>query len=325
MSGPAPLGPDLVTAPGVHTGGGRPRPIGYIAYISAATLFAINGTNLKALLDTGISAERLVQVRITGAFLVLLIAVAIMRPRALRLRRAEIPWILAYGAAGVSMTQYLYFLALEVLPVGVALVIEFTAPFMVALWVRFAMHQRVNGRVWFGMLVAIPGLVLIAQVWKGFSVNALGLLAAFGAAAALALYYLVGERLQTRPEPRDSMSLTMWAMGAATLFWAIVQPVWSFPWQDLVGDAFPFETDGPAVPIPILITWMILLGTVVPFFLATTALRFISAAQVSTIGMVEPLIASVVAWIALGQVLAPTQIIGGVIVLVGVFIAERSR
>ncbi len=320
-----PLGPDLVAAPGAEGRTGRPRPLGYVAYLTAATLFAINGTNLKALLDTGISAERLVQVRITGAFLILLIAVAVTRPRALRLRRAEIPWILAYGAVGVSLTQYLYFISLQVLPVGVALVIEFTAPFMVALWVRFAMHQRVNGRVWFGMLVAIPGLVLVAQVWKGFSVNAIGVLAAFGAAAALALYYLVGERLQTRPEPRDSMSLTMWAMGAAALFWAIAQPVWSFPWQDLSGQGFPFGADGPAVPIPVLAGWMVILGTVVPFFLATTALRYISAAQVSTIGMVEPLIASAVAWVALGQVLAPTQILGGVIVLVGVYIAERSR
>jgi drug/metabolite transporter (DMT)-like permease len=312
-----------VAAPG--SAAHRSRVIGYIAYITAATLFAINGTNLKALLDTGISPERLVQVRITGAFLILLIAVAITRPRALRLRRAEIPWILAYGAAGVSLTQYLYFIALQVLPVGVALVLEFTAPFMVALWVRFAMHQKVNGRVWFGMLVAVPGLVLVAQVWNGFSVNFLGLLAALGAAAALALYYLVGERLQTRPEPRDSMSLTMWAMAAAALFWALVQPVWSFPWQDLTGKGFPFGTEGLAVPVVVLVAWMILLGTVVPFFLATTALRFISAAQMSTIGMVEPLIASAVAWVALGQVLAPAQIIGGVIVLAGVYIAEKSR
>lgn len=325
MSGVQPSAPEPVALPDSSGQGSRPRPIGYIAYLCAAALFAINGTNLKALLDTGISAERLVQVRITGAFLILFVIVAISRPRALRLRRAEIPWILAYGAVGVSLTQYLYFIALQVLPVGVALVLEFTAPFMVALWVRFAMHQRVNGRVWFGMIVAIPGLILIAQVWNGFSVNALGLLAAFGAAAALAIYYLVGEHLQARPEPRDSMSLTMWAMAAAALFWAIAQPVWSFPWQDLDGEGLPFGKDGSAVPILVLVAWMIVLGTVVPFFLATTALRFISAAQVSTLGMVEPLIASVVAWIALGQVLNPWQILGGAIVLTGVYLAEKAR
>ena len=55
------------------------------------------------------------------------------------------------------------------------------------------------------------------------------------------------------------------------------------------------------------------------------ALAYISAAQASIIGMTEPLIASIIAWIALAEVFTPVQMVGGVVVLLGVYLAERSR
>ena len=114
---------------------------GYLLYLAAASLFALNGTVSKSLLLTGIDAARLSQVRVTGAFLVLLVVVAIVRPAALRITKKELPILLAYGVLGIGMTQYLYFVALETLPIGVALLIEFTAPIMVELWFRFGMKQ----------------------------------------------------------------------------------------------------------------------------------------------------------------------------------------
>ena len=67
------------------------------------------------------------------------------------------------------------------------------------------------------------------------------------------------------------------------------------------------------------------MGTVIPFALAMKSLAYITAAQASTIGMTEPLIASIIAWIVLSEVLTPVQIAGGAIVLAGVYLAERSR
>jgi len=99
------------------------RPLlGYALYLLAATLFAINGTVSKALLLTGIDSTYLSQLRVTLAFLILFAFVAITRPRSLRIRRDEIGILLAYGVLGVAMTQYLYFLALETLPVACSLV-----------------------------------------------------------------------------------------------------------------------------------------------------------------------------------------------------------
>ena len=87
----------------------------------------------------------------------------------------------------------------------------------------------------------------------------------------------------------------------------------------------PLAGTGPQLPLWVLSTWMVVMGTVVPFALAMTALAYITAAQASIIGMTEPLIASIIAWIALSEVLTPVQMAGGAVVLVGVYLAERSR
>ncbi|MEO5964503.1 MAG: DMT family transporter, partial [Candidatus Limnocylindrales bacterium] len=119
-----------------------PHPArGYLLYLGAAMLFALNGTVAKTLLLGGLEATRLSQLRATAAFLILLAFIALTRRSALRLRRDEIPLLLIYGILGIALTQYLYFAAIEVLPIGIALLIEFTAPLMIAVWFRFGLHH----------------------------------------------------------------------------------------------------------------------------------------------------------------------------------------
>jgi drug/metabolite transporter (DMT)-like permease len=291
----------------------------------AAALFALNGTISKSILLTGFDSARLSQLRVTAAFMILLAFVAIRRRSALRLGRPEIPILLAYGILGVAMTQYLYFVSISRLPVGIALLIEFTAPIMVALWFRFGMHQPTRRTVWLALVIALVGLAMVGQVWLGFTLDGIGVIAGFGAAAALAIYYILADVQVRRPDARDPVSLTMWGFGAAALFWAVVQPWWSFPWSGLNGDGHPLGETGPAVPIWVLCSYMIILGTVVPFWLVVVSLQHIRASQASVIGMTEPLLATFIAWAALGEVLAPVQIVGAVVVLVGVFLAENSR
>ena len=311
--------------PGIPAAPHRRRPLGYALYFLAALLFAVNGTVSKTILLTGIPSARLSELRVTAAFLILLAIVAAMRPRALRIRRDEIGLLLAFGILGIAMTQWLYFVSIERLPIGIALVIEFTAPIMVALWFRFGRRQPVRSTVWVGLGLALAGLVLIAQVWQGFTLDVLGVAAALGAAAALAVYYILAEHQVHRPGARDTVSLTMWGFGAAALFWAIVQPWWTFPWSTLAGTGQPLGPDGPSVGLPLLAAWMVVLGTVVPFWIVVVSLHHLTSSQASTVGMIEPVMASMVAWVALSEILSPMQIIGGLVVLAGVYLAERSR
>ncbi len=304
----------------------NPHPYtGYFLYLIASVLFALNGTVSKAILMTGIDTERLSQLRVTVAFLVLLTFVAIKRPDALRLKRKEIPVLIAYGILGVAMTQYLYFVALVYLPVGVALLIEFTAPVMVALWMRLVWKEPTRKTVWLALGMAIAGLALVAQIWNGFALNAVGVIAALLAAVSLTIFYILGDKQMRVENHRDPVSLVMWGFAAAALFWAIVQPWWSFPWDLLSGDSEPLGSAEVIFPIWSLSIYLVLLGTVIPFWLTVESLKHLRASQASTVGLTEPLFATIIAWILLGESLTLVQLFGGALILVGVFVAEHSR
>lgn len=303
----------------------RRRALGYTLYLVAAAMFALNGTVSKTILLTGVPAARLSEFRITAAFLVLFVFVLITHPERLKIKRTEWGKFIAYGVLGVAMTQFLYFVALQTLNVGIALLIEFTAPIMVALWFRFGRKDPVRKTVWLALLIAILGMAMVGQVWQGLTLDTLGVLAGFGAAAALATYYVMGEDLVSGEDARDPVSLTMWGFGFGAAFWAIVAPWWSFPWDTFADESPPLAGSGPVLPLWLLIAWMVLLGTVIPFWLVVTSMKHINASQASVIGMSEPLMAILIAWALLGEVLTAWQWIGALTVLAGVFLAERSR
>jgi len=300
--------------------------IGYGLYLTAAALFGFNGTVSKTLLASGISAARLSQLRVTLAFLVMFLVVLVTRRAALRITSwAELRLLAAYGVFGVMLTQFLYFVAIHRIPVGITLIIEFMAPFVVAFWMRATRGERLSSRVWLGMCAALAGLVLIAQVWQGFKLDGFGTLAAFGAMAALAVYFIMGEAATVAPHNRDAVSVTMFGFAGAALVWAIVQPWWTFPWDYLDGRSEPWGSMGWQFPLPVLVASMVLLGTVTTFWLVVASFKHINAAQASSIGMAEPVLASVIAWLLIGEALSAWQIVGIVITGSGILFAERNR
>ena len=298
---------------------------GYLLYLSAATLFSINGTVAKTLMLGGLGATHLSQLRVTVAALLMLIALGATRPAVLRLQRAEVPLLLVFGVFGVAATQGLYFVSIQTLPIGVSLLIEFTSPLLITLWFRFVLHHPTKRIVWAGLVGAIGGLAVVARVWEGFTLEPGGFAAAVGACIALAVYFITADMQVRGTHPRDPVSLTMWGMVAATVFWAIVQPLWAFPVAELGGSAHLLGTAGPLVPVWTLAAWIVVMGTVVPFSLVVLSMQHLRASQASTMGMVEPVIATTIAWFALGETLSPIQLAGGAILLGGVLIAERNR
>ena len=311
--------------PGVAAAPRASAPRGYALYLVAASLFALNGTVAKTVMASGVDVWRLSQLRATGAFLVLLAFVALANPRALRVRRGEIPLLAVYGVLGVAATQALYFLSITRLAIGISLLIEFTSPLVIALWFRFGLRHPTRPAVWVGLAMALGGLAIVAQVWDGFTLDPLGFAAALGAMLALVLYFLSADAQVRGPYRRDPISLTMWGMGAAALFWAIADPWWSYPWATLGGTALVEGTGAVAWPVPLLVGYVVVLGTVVPFSFAVLSMRHLRASQASVVGMTEPIIATGIAWVLLGETFSPVQLAGAVLVLGGILLAERSR
>jgi len=295
---------------------------GMLLALGAAVLFAVNGNVSKVALLNGVSSLELVSVRSAGTAVILFGLTALRNPAALRVGRRELGFLALYGVTGIAMVQWLYFVAIQRMPVGIALLFEYTAPLMVALWVRFVQQQPVKSRLWLGLACALSGLAMVAQFWKGMTLDPIGLISAVGAGAALACYYLMGEHGQ---RDRDPISLMAFSFGFSAILWAIVSPWWAFPFSRLVHEvdlpgALPGQT-----PLWLMVLWIIVLGTVVPFLLVLLAVGRLGPARVGLIGMLEPVGAGIIAWVLLGESLNTAQVIGSLIVLVGIALAETSR
>lgn len=297
---------------------------GLLYVVLAAVFFSVNASVSKVALDGGIDPTWLAALRSTGAALVLLAVVLLTRgPAGLTMTRRELPFLAVLGVFGGALVQWLYFTAIDRLPVGIALLLEFTAPAMVALFTWGVLRRRIGARTWAGIGLALVGLALVARIWTDVGLDPVGVLAGFGAAACLASYFLIGGRMSVH---RDSVSLTFWMFAFAALFWAIVQPWWTF-------DPTPLGTSTSLlgvfadidVPVWSAVLWVIVLGTLVAYGLNLAALRHISPTTAGTIGMSEPVGAALVAWAWLGEALTPVQMIGGLTVLAGIAMVDVGR
>ena len=294
-----------------------------IYLVFGSLFFAVSSIPAKLAMESGMSAFRLTQIRTIGAFLVLFLYVYLKNKQSLRISRKELPILIAFGVFGFAAVNLFYFLAIQRLNVGVALIIEFTAPIWIALWMRFIQKKIVSKLMWWGLVIGLTGLVLIAQVWRGLTLDGLGVTFALLDAFALALYFLVGEKLVGVKSSEATMA---WGFGISSAFFAIIQPWWTFPFEEL-GRVVELtgRLAGVSIPTYYLILWIIVLGTAVPYFLVLNGLRGLSAATSSSIGMLEPVFGGIFAWIFLYEKLTLVQSVVAVVVLIGIYLANRAR
>jgi drug/metabolite transporter (DMT)-like permease len=297
--------------------------LGYAMVATAATLFAVNGSVSKVVLDSGLSSLELAQIRATCAALGLLAFLLVFARSKLRVVRRELLFLAAFGVVGVALVQWLYFVAIHNLPVGVALLIEFTAPLFVALFARFVYKEHIRRRIWVAVILCIAGLGVVVEVWAGVAFSTVGVTAALGGAFGLTAYLLMAERERRH---RDPVSLSFYGFLFAAALWAVVQPLWEFPW-DVLGETVSLQGNlaEHTAPVWVLVSFIIVIGTMVTFSLLTGALRHISATRASIVATLEPVIATVVAWVWLGETFGATQLIGGAVVLAGIFVAQSAR
>lgn len=284
----------------------------------SGVLFALNGTVSKLLLQGGFDPPQLTTFRATGALLGMLIICLVTRPglSRIKVRRHELPKLIGFGLTGFFLVPMLYFVAISRLPVGIGLLFEYTAPLFVALWVRFGEHQPVRQRLWVGLALCLGGLACVAQIWTGqLTLDLIGVIAGLTCAVLLGGYYILGSKSVAE---RDPISVTFWAFLVAAVAGAIVRPWWNFPGHLLAG-----SSDG--VPMRLLAGYLLIFGTVTAYLLVSASMQHLPPTSVGILGMIEPVLASAFAWVLLGEILSPAQMLGGLVVLAGVVLAETAR
>ena len=292
---------------------------GVLLGVTSSVSFGASGPFAKALIDAGFSPLQAVWLRVVGTAAVLLAGSALARRHGLirMLRRHGGP-VLGYGLAAVAACQALYFVAASRLPVGVAILLEFTGPVLVVGWVRLVRRRPVARVSIAGVTVAMAGLACVVQIWSGVRLDPVGIAAGLGAGAGNAAFFLLIDRLTGAVDP---LSLTIGGMliGAVALL-PLAAP-WSAPWHVLTRDV---PLGSGSAPGWLLAGSVILVSTVIAYLAGTSAVQRLSAPIAAGLAYVEPAAAATIAWLALGERLNPVQILGGLVVLAGAFLAQRG-
>jgi drug/metabolite transporter (DMT)-like permease len=315
---------DVIPIPGVEPLRSQPRPVlGYLMALAAGALFGVNGTVVKVALDDGLSAYRLAELRCLFSLAIFVAVVGATRPGRVRSTGRELLYLGIFGACAVVLTQLLYLLAIRRLKIGVALVLIFLGPLLVALWVHFVGKKKVRPRFWAALGLSLVGLVLVVRIWDRFSLDGLGVAFALAGAGAYTLYVLYAEHAVGR---RDPISLLCYGFLFASALWTVVQPWWSLPWHTLGTDvSLHGNLAGASLPEWALVAWIVVLGTVVPFILVVGSLQHLPATRVAICGMLEPVVATLVAYAWLAETLGAAQLVGGALVLAAIVVAQTAR
>jgi len=274
------------------------------------------------MIEAGMSALQVTQMRVLGAALVAGAVLFILDRRSFRVPRGQRLALVVMGVIGVGLPQASYALAVELLPVGIALLLEYLAVPMVAVFAFVVFKERVRTRIWVSIGLIMAGLAVVAQIWNS-SLNVVGTLWALVAALSLSTYFLVGEKQMETISP---LALMFWSMTIAAGFWAFISGWWRL--DPLVfAQSVPLTgvLEGVPAPMWMLLLWNVVMGSFAPFLLSLAAIKKLSATAAGIAATSEIVFAFIVAWLWIGENLSGSQIIGAAVVLSGIIVAQTAR
>ena len=292
----------------------RPTVLATIACVVAAACWAASAVIAAGAFERGMSPERLAQSRVVTSLVPLAVYLVIARRDLLRPPRAALPAIIGFGACMV-IVNFSYYLAIALVPVGVAIALQYTAPVLILVVTAVVTRTSPHRFVWLAGALTLAGAILVSGALAGDAgqeLNGAGLLS--GVVAALSFAgYLVTAELAGRRGAHPVTSLFIGFVVAAVI-WGIALPWWDWP-VELLAD--------PQILWRVLAVGLI--GTLLPFGLAVAALRWISSALAGIATTTEPVLAAALAWVFLGQALTAPQLVGGALVVAGVLTAQLTH
>ena len=296
--------------------------LGTIFALSSSLLFGLNASTSKVIMQTGVTPEQVVLFRSFSSALLAGLVLLITNRAAFKVEKHEWKSILAFGVVGVALMQWAYSNAVNNLPIGIALLIEYTAIVIVPVASIWLFKEKVRPRLWVGVALVIGGLVVVSNIWEG-GLNPIGILFAFAAATFLSIYFIMGERGQ---RSRDTMSLLFYSMLVSTVFWLLASPWWTFD-SSRLGQLFDLggALAGFSLPGWLLLCWLGVMGSFAPMLLSYAALRHLNATGVGIASTAETVFAFIFAWAWLRESVSLLQLAGGALVITGIVIAQTAR
>ena len=285
--------------------------LGYLYVSLAAILFAISGTSAKYLFNDGVTAFQLIQMRTTLAFAGLLTWICLKDPALLKISIKNLPYFIGLGVFGIGSAQFFYLLAISQINVTAAILLHYTGPVFVALYVVFIQRHKLSFNSVLAILGTLIGCFLVVGAYnlQLFALNRVGIVAGILAAVSFAVYSILSEYGMRKYTP---WTVLLYGMLFAALMWNILHP----PLEAFLHRYSPFQWG--------LILFIGVCGTIFPFGLYFEGVKRIKPTHASITATLEPISAGVIAAVFLGEMMGTLQIIGGLIVIVSIILLQLN-
>ncbi len=285
---------------------------GYLYILIGSTLWGISSVVAKALFNVGLPPAELILVRLTAATVILFFVLLLYDRKRLFIRPQDLPYFLVLGGVAVSGMQFFYYFTISKIQVGPAILLQYLQPVWVSLFAFLFQNEPISRGKMAALFFAVAGAYLMVGGYQIdlLRLNKVGILSGLIASFFFTFYALYGEKGLKKYDP---WTLILYGFGiSAVLYMVFVSPV------KILRDGHPWK-------VWIAFLYIAIFSTLIPFGFYFKGVERIRATRASIASTWEPLIAGVSAFLVLGEMLSPLQILGGLAVIAAIVFLQMAR
>jgi drug/metabolite transporter (DMT)-like permease len=295
--------------------------LGLLFALASAFTFGLSGPLAKSLMEAGWSPNAAVTARLAGGAVAIAVFATMIKPDWVREALRHWKTVAAYGIVPIAGAQLCYYNAVSHLSVGVALLLEYTAPVLVVGWLWATTRHRPSNLTLAGVALAVAGIMLVLNVFSGAHINLVGVSWGLAAAICAVCYFMMSDRVTADGSGLNSITLAagglfVGAVAVALLGLSGLMPL-TFTTNNTVIAGW---TTSWVVPVIALA----LVPTAIAYTLGIMGIARLRPRFASLVGLAEVMFAVLAAWVLLGEALTPVQALGGAVVLVGLVLARQG-
>ncbi len=274
---------------------------GIALVLVAASLWGLSGTAAQLLfVRYGFSPLFLVVVRLWGAGLILALVLLWRQPGSLRVSARDLGHLAVFGAFGFFLVQFGYFAAISLIGVAMATFLQYLGPPLIAAWVVLSERRLPARSESVALVLAVLGTLLLVLGKGQLRLQPLGVALGLITALSLAFYTIYPRDLVAR---RGAFVTTAYGFLYGAVIATVPWPLWLHGMGRLTPESV------------LLIAFVVVLGTLVPFALYVYSLTRLEPTAVGIAATAEPLSAAISAFVVLGQTLNWPQYLGGALIV----------
>lgn len=255
------------------------------------------------------------QTRTTFSLLVLLPVLLASRGwQRIRLPRRDLLQCLALGTLGVAASNYFYYVAIQKTNVATAIIVQYTAPVWVLLYVVARRQQKLSLQKVGAVALAVAGIALVIGIIGPKSaggttlrLDSFGFVAALLASFSFAFYNVGGHNILAR---YDRWLVLVWTLTSASVFWLVVNPPWKVAAAHYATAEWAF------------LFVFSMLSVLAPFSLYFLGLQYLEPTRAIITSCLEPVFSILLAAALIGEVMRPIQTLGIVLVLGAIVVVQ---